>query len=250
MDADLLKPSPLLDYQHPTLAALVAQRGWMNLPTSARVGAVYDFVRDEIAFGYNRTDAIPASEVLSDGYGQCNTKSTLLMALLRAVGVPTRLHGATIHKRLQQGVVTGLKYWLAPTDIFHSWTEVLLDGRWVGLEGVILDRAYLSGLKAHLGQEEGPLVGYAVGTANLAKPDIEWRGETTTVQMLGVNRDLGLYATPDAFYAEHGGNLSGVKAWLYAKFLRHQLNARVRELRSATPLAMCAVSVGSPSQAP
>ncbi len=39
-----------------------------------RIGAAYDFVRNEILFGYNRTDAIPATEVLADGYGQCNTK--------------------------------------------------------------------------------------------------------------------------------------------------------------------------------
>lgn len=171
--------------------------------------------------------------MLTDGYGQCNTKSTLLMALLRAVDVPNRLHGATIHKRLQQGVVTGFNYWLAPDEIFHSWVEVQLDGRWVGLERVILDRAYLAGLKAHLGQQRGALLGYAVGTDDVAAPPIEWKGETTAIQMKGVNRHLGHYETPDAFYAEHHGNLSGLKAWAYAKFLRHQLNERVRQIRGA-----------------
>lgn len=41
-------------------------------------------VRDDIVFGYNIDDEIPASKVLADGYGQCNTKGTLFMALLRA----------------------------------------------------------------------------------------------------------------------------------------------------------------------
>jgi transglutaminase-like putative cysteine protease len=55
-------------------------------------------------------DDITASNVLADGYGQCNTKATLLMTLLRAVDVPCRFHATTIHKRLQRGVVTGLFY--------------------------------------------------------------------------------------------------------------------------------------------
>ena len=83
----LLSSTPLLDFRHPSLAALIADRGWGTLPLHDRIGAIYDFVRNEIDFGYNRADDIPASEVLDDRYGQCNTKGTLLMALLRAVGV-------------------------------------------------------------------------------------------------------------------------------------------------------------------
>ncbi len=32
-------------------------------------------------------------KVLADGYGQCNTKGTLFMALLRACNIPCRVHG-------------------------------------------------------------------------------------------------------------------------------------------------------------
>jgi len=46
------------------------------------------------------------------------------MALLRGVGIPCRFHGATIHKQLQVGIVTGLRYRLAPTNIVHSWAKV------------------------------------------------------------------------------------------------------------------------------
>lgn len=84
----LLAASPLLDIHHPGIESLVASRGWRNLSPYDRIGAVYDFVRNEIAFGYNEGDELPASRVLADGIGQCNTKSTLLMALLRAVGIP------------------------------------------------------------------------------------------------------------------------------------------------------------------
>ena len=85
-----LEETPLMDTSHPDLVTLVRARGWQDLPTYEAVGAIYDFVRNEIRFGYNASDDLPASSVLADGYGQCNTKGTLLMALLRAAEVPCR----------------------------------------------------------------------------------------------------------------------------------------------------------------
>jgi hypothetical protein len=228
-----LRPTPLLDYEHPSLQRLVEERGWRALPESERIGAIYTYVRDELRFGYNETDDLPASRVLADGYGQCNTKTTLLMALLRASGIACRLHGATIHKRLQKGVVNGLFYALAPANILHSWAEVALSGRWVALEGVILDAPYLTGLRASLprGQGEGAFLGFAVGTENLAAPPIEWRGSDTFIQKTGVNQDFGVFEDPDAFYAAHGANLSGVKGWLFRHWMRHVMNANVTRIR-------------------
>lgn len=148
----LLTATPLLDVHHPDIESLVARRGWRTLSPYDRIGAVYDFVRNEIAFGYNEGDELPASRVLADGIGQCNTKSTLLMALLRAVGVPCRFHGFTIDKPLQKGAITGLAYWLAPQRIIHSWVEVSLEGLWIALEGFILDAPYLASLQRRFPQ--------------------------------------------------------------------------------------------------
>ncbi len=71
-----LAETNILDYRHPRLVKLIEARQWENLPEYDRIGAVYDFVQNEIAFGYNVMDDIPASRVLRDGYGQCNTKVT------------------------------------------------------------------------------------------------------------------------------------------------------------------------------
>ena len=100
--SSLLRSTPLLDTQHPDIERLVAERGWRVLPMRERIGAVYDFVRDEIAFGCNEADDLPASRVLADGHGQCNTKGTLLMALLRSVGVPCRLNDNVARVRAGQ----------------------------------------------------------------------------------------------------------------------------------------------------
>lgn len=227
-----LRETALLDYRHPALESLIARRGWRELEPFERIGAIYRYVRDEVLFGYNASDDRPASAIAADGYGQCNTKTTLLMALLRGSGIPCRFHGATVRKELQRGVVDGLAYRLAPEEILHSWAEVRIDGRWAQLEGVILDDRYLDGLRAEVASI-GPLLGYGAGTDDIAAPAIEWAGADTSIQKTGVARDLGVFDDPDAFYRAHGGNLSGLRSLLYRLVIRHRMNRRVAALRRA-----------------
>jgi transglutaminase-like putative cysteine protease len=228
-----LESTPILDFEMPEIQALVRTRGWRTLDAYQRIGAVYTFVRDEIGFGYNAADDLPASRVLADGYGQCNTKTNLLMALLRAVGIPCRFHGATIDKALQRGVVTGVTYLLAPRSILHGYAEVHFDDEWRALEGVILDTPYLDGLRARFPEATGAFLGYGAGTTSLRAPDNEWRGSSTYIQQTGVNADFGVYESPDAFYAAKGTNLRGVRAWMFRTWVRASLNRRVESIRKA-----------------
>jgi hypothetical protein len=228
----LLAPTRLLDFDHPAIEALVDARGWTALAPHERIGAAYDFVRDEVAFGYNRADDIPASEVLREGHGQCNTKATLLMALLRALGVPCRLHSFTIHKALQRGVVPELVYPIAPDRILHSWIEVAYEGGWVNLEGFILDRAFLAALQGRFAPTSESLVGYGVGTDRLSAPGVEWTGVDTAIQSTGISRDLGLFDTPDDFYAAHDQAFGRLRGALYRGVIRHWMNHRVAGIRA------------------
>ncbi len=230
----MLKATPMLDHDSPTIQQLVAKRGWRKLDPADRIGAIYEFVRNEIDFGYNADDNISASQVLADGYGQCNTKTTLLMALLRAVDIPCRFHAATIHKRLQKGVINGLFYRFAPENILHSWAEVKHNGDWKRLEGVILDEDYLNGLRCFLGRPTGEYIGYAAGTDNIEDPDVEWDGDHTEIQMAGVNRDLGVHNSPDTYYQSAGTNVSGVKSFLYRHIGRHFMNRKVNSIRKTS----------------
>lgn len=233
MDDRFLRATALLDFGSPGLRAIVEQLRWWDLDPGDRIGAVYDFVRNEIPFGYNVSDDLPASTVLAQGYGQCNTKTTLLMALLRGSGVGCRLRGATIDKRLQHGVMVEPMYWFAPRSILHSWAEVLVGQRWVGLEGVILDAAYLDGLRVRTGHRDGPFLGYGVGTEDLGDPPVQWRGTDTCIQATGIDQDFGVFDDPDAFYRDHGVNARGVKGWLYANIMRKVMNSRVAGIRDA-----------------
>jgi len=231
MDERYLRQTPLLDFASPIIRDLLAARGWSALAPFDRIGQAYSFVRDEIAFGYNRSDDIPASQVLRDRYGQCNTKGTLLMALLRALKIPCRLHGFTIHKGLQRGVVPELVYPLAPDSILHSWVEIEHDGRWINLEGFILDRPFLQALQARFAGKTNSLCGYGAGTDCLSSPPIDWLGQDTYIQRTGINADLGLFDSPDDFYARHRQHFGTAREWLYQNFVRHWMNRRVKKVR-------------------
>lgn len=76
MDKKYLKNTQMLNYEAESIQKLIRNRKWMELDEYQRIGAVYDFVRNEILFGYNSSDLLNAEEVLRDGYGQCNTKAT------------------------------------------------------------------------------------------------------------------------------------------------------------------------------
>jgi hypothetical protein len=226
-----LAETALLNFGSGSIQTLVKTRGWSDLSLYARIGAAYDFVRNEINFGYNRADDIPASEVLADGYGQCNTKATLLMALLRALNIPCRLHGFTIHKGLQRGIVPELVYGIAPENILHSWVEVYHQGSWLELEGFILDAAFLKTLQGKFAGQGSSLCGYGAGTDCLEAPDVEWNGRSTYIQKTGINADLGLFDSPDAFYRQHRQAITGLKGLLYRSVIRHWMNARVAKIR-------------------
>lgn len=230
-DETLLTPTPLLEVNAPPISALIAARGWRALPQTGRIAAIHAFVRDEIAFGYNANDAVPASRVLAEGRGQCNTKAILLMALLRGAGVPCRLHGFTIHKQLQRGVVPELVYPLAPERILHSWVEAWTGARWQVLEGFIIDRPMLRTLQdAFPGRTA--LCAFGVGTAMLHSPPIEAAEGDTLIQSTGIVEDLGVFDTPDDFYSRHAQRFGMLRAGVYRYVVRHWMNARVAAIRA------------------
>ncbi len=234
-DKHTLQATTILDYQNPAIQALIDSRSWRELDPYERIGEAYDFVRNEIVFGYNRSDDLPASEVLKDGYGQCNTKGSLLMALLRALEIPCRFHGFTIFNALQKGAIPGYVFWLAPKRILHSWVEIEWQGEWLNLEGFILDQRYLSSVQQRFGNRDRAFSGYGIATTCLQQPEVEWQGKNTYIQKEGIADDFGIYDSPDTFYREHGTNLRGIKRLVYRYLIRHVMNWNVARIRKQVP---------------
>jgi len=197
--------------------------------------SIYNFCRDEVKFGYNLRDAISASEVLRDGYGQCNTKSVLLVTLLRAASIPARFHLARVDKAVQWGVMPPLAYRFVPDSVTHTWVEVYLDDRWIVLEGVIMDRPYFLAARRLL-LESDRSMGYAIGLppevlAGCADGRcIDWDGVSdVTCQMTAVVADFGPAADPEEFYRQH--SVAGLRGLLYERHTSQEMTVRAERIR-------------------
>ena len=227
-----LEETRMLNYSHPSIQKLIEEKKWKELREFERIRSIYQYVRDEILFGYNIDDDIPASRVLSDGYGQCNTKGTLFMALLRACGTPCRVHGFTIDKKLQEGAMTGFVYRNAPNNVFHSWVEVLFEDTWYELEAFILDKEYLTKLQGMYSACQGAFCGYGVAVEDFQNPVIDFNRNNTYIQSKGINQDFGVYDSPDELLTDHHQEISWVKKLAYRYYGRHMMNRNVKRIRN------------------
>lgn len=232
MNNDLyLQETALLNYSCSGIQDLMQRKGWKQLDDFHKIKEIYDFVRDEVLFGYNKCDNMTAEEVLKDGYGQCNTKAILFMALLRAAHIPCRIHGFTINKALQKGAMTGIVYKKAPKNVLHSWVEVFYDAQWYALEGLILDQQYLSNLQQKFKACSGAFCGYGMAVDDFKAPVIDWDVNNTYIQSKGINQDFGIFSSPDELFQAHRQEMSKAKEFLYKNLGRHLMNRNIKKIR-------------------
>lgn len=228
-----LQETDLLDVSNKRIQNLIKEKKWDTLGKFECIKSIYNFVRDEILFGYNSDDKITASKVLKDGFGQCNTKGILFMALLRACNIPCRIHGFTIDKKLQKGAMSGIVYKNAPSSIFHSWVEVFYNGTWFELEGFILDVFYLNKLQNLFNECNGSFCGYGVAVKDFKNPIIDFNENNTYIQSEGINRDFGIYDSPDELLKEHHQEISFIKKIAYRYIGRHIMNLNIKRIRKS-----------------
>ena len=229
-----LEPTPLLDYTHPDIQQLITSKGWDTIKTKTDlIGEVYSFVRDEIAYGYTKSFSIPASQILAKGYGNCITKSTLLMALLRAVGVPCRFNAMTISKVIFRGLLPGLSYKMAIKPLYHAWVEVKFNNKWLAMEGHIVDRPYIAKLQTKFPSYMGSFYGYGIAVLNFRNPDNRWSENNTYVQNQAIEEELGVFDTPDAFFSQYPAADAYTQSLRYRAIIRGRLNKSIRAVRSS-----------------
>jgi hypothetical protein len=107
------------------------------------------------------TPMTPAAQTARDLCGDCRNHALLLAALCRAEGVPSRIAVGLLYvdkaKQPQMG--------------FHMWTEVYINGRWLGIDGIV---------------GKG-----GVGGSHIKIADNSWRGVESLTPFLPVRRVLG-----------------------------------------------------------
>lgn len=126
-----LEPTAFIDSDSDAIRNLVESLNLSDRTPAERASAVFQFVRDEIAYDFAApTDpaAYRASAILANGKGHCVRKAILLCALGRAARVPTALVFADMRDRtLSPAVVT-----MMGTDVLHHHGLVAfhVDGEW------------------------------------------------------------------------------------------------------------------------
>ncbi len=134
MNPAYLQPTAIIDSEHPTVIRFAeeALAGSGGDPVSKAV-KLYYAVRDSIWYDPYCRFYLPEhyrpSYTLRVRRGYCVGKATLLCALGRACGIPSRLRFADVRNHL---ITTQLLEVLG-TDLFvyHGMTEFFLEGRWI-----------------------------------------------------------------------------------------------------------------------
>ncbi len=174
---EFLASSPMCDLSDARLKSLTkrALKGKEDASEAERAEALRAFVLRYIDHKDLGTAFATASDTAKSKSGDCSEHATLLTALLRCAGVPSR-------------AATGLVY----ADSFaggkhvmgwHMWTQAVIDGKWVDLDATRPDCAFDGGhiLTATTSLSEGSL-GTDLGSVvlllgNLAVDDVRVNAE-------------------------------------------------------------------------
>ncbi|HEY1603681.1 MAG TPA: transglutaminase-like domain-containing protein [Pirellulales bacterium] len=119
------QPNSFIQSDNPRIVAM-AREGAGNEKDPWRTAVALErYVRDKVKVkNYSQTFAT-AADVAQSLEGDCTEHAVLLAALLRARGLPAR-------------VAIGLVYVPAEQAFgFHMWTEVYVDGQWIGVDGTL-----------------------------------------------------------------------------------------------------------------
>ena len=158
----------------------------------------HEFVA-HLPIGFDR-ETSPASVILKKGRGQCITKTTLFVALLRGIGVPCRVHGWRVHKIVHKKRMPALVYAFSPKTTLFTYPEVYYKDTWMLLSEALVTK----------GEPDWNVCPFdnAIARKHPLKP--EWIAE-----------DLGVFWHPDTFVEQHGTNHGGWRnlAFPIAQFL-------------------------------
>jgi hypothetical protein len=222
----------LADHGNPTVKnkALILTKCCESIED--RIKALFYYVRDDIKFQFTAEgDFVPASQTIKYGYGACNNKTILYLALCRAIGIEARIHFSLIDKSIQRGLIKGLLYWIIPQKISHSWLEVKLNNNWFPIDSYINDNEYYIAAKKKL-KENGWHTGYSIASSkNESSSELDF-GKEQFVQMDAVTDDHGVYDDPADYFKSpnYKNRPNSLKIFLYKVFIS-SANNRAKKMR-------------------
>ena len=227
----------LSDFDHKLVVETASGLVDGKLATLDKLESLFLFVRDRIRFGFptrfQEWDRVTASAVIESGYGYCNTKATLLVALCKACGIPARVHYGLIGVDVMRGIFPSFAFPFLPSAGPHSWTEVDIDGTWQPIDSYINDEPLFKAARARL-EESGRSVGYSLACVG-GKCSCEFNfGEKGFVHMGAVVEDYGTWDDASQFFAtERYVFFNAVQRRLYP-LLAAISNRNIQKLRGSS----------------
>jgi len=130
---DYLRPTYFIDSDYPAVADFARRATTGAGDEIDRAVRLYNAVRDGIRYDPYTATTDPAifraSYTLEQGASFCIPKAILLAAAARVEGIPSRLGFADVRNHL--ATTRFLEIMRSDLFVFHGFTELYLDGRWV-----------------------------------------------------------------------------------------------------------------------
>jgi transglutaminase-like putative cysteine protease len=150
-ERDYLSATPFIDSDNPEIVAFAHDALGHAATIKEKALALYGAIRDQIQYDpyidFFDPAEFRASEVLRAGKGFCVGKSALLAAAARVAGIPARPGYADVRNHLTS---KRLKEQVGDIFIWHSYTELEIDGQWVkctpAFDKVLCERARIAPL--------------------------------------------------------------------------------------------------------
>lgn len=211
--------SLLSDHDHPLVIETAGALSQACETDLQLLEALFYFVRDRISFRFPATfrewDKVKASNVIQCGFGYCNTKATLLVALCRACGLAARVHYGLIRAEIMRGIFPSFAFPFLGDSGPHSWTEVEIEGEWKPIDSYINDEELYRAARARL-EETGRSLGYSLACVD-GKCSCEFNfGDKGFVHMGAVVEDHGVWEDASQYFAtDRYATFKGVQRLLY-----------------------------------
>ncbi len=220
--------TPLLNTEHPKIRLLAIKLTQLRPGRREKALACFEFIR-HLPFGcVGNGTGVSSLVVLKRGQGDCHTKSTLFIALLRSLNIPARLRFVTLKPDFLHGILE-----LGNQPVEHCCAEVWLDNRWLAVDSHVVDLPLARAATEHL-SEENRALGYGIH----ALGQTDWDGHTASFGQFSEQdpssfpiKDWGPYDDPHHFYSSTPylrsklGWASRMKWMLGAKVVNRRVNA-------------------------
>ena len=128
---EFLKSTDFCDSEHPDIVATANEITRDCVSDKEKAMRIFYYVRDNIPYTFGLWN-YKASETLKSKVGMCTSKANLMIAFLRASGIPAGYMILKVNSQDYFGPVTPISFrFIGSKKSVHVYPVIWLDGRWI-----------------------------------------------------------------------------------------------------------------------